>query len=67
MFVCLGLFGVLPVIHGATIYGFRQLDARIGARWVVLQGALYIFGAFLYAVSSNDPVPIPAARPLIGF
>lgn len=53
MFVSLGLSGVVPVIHGAIIYGFWQLDEQMGLRWVLLQGALYIFGAFLYAVSEQ--------------
>ncbi|KAL2021342.1 hypothetical protein VTK56DRAFT_7313 [Thermocarpiscus australiensis] len=50
MFVGLGLSGVVPILHALTFYGYRQLDERMGLRWVVLQGALYIFGAFLYAV-----------------
>jgi predicted membrane channel-forming protein YqfA (hemolysin III family) len=51
MFVGLGLSGVVPILHGLSIYGFHQLDKQMGLRWVMLQGALYIFGAFLYAVS----------------
>ncbi|KAL1853537.1 hypothetical protein VTK73DRAFT_9004 [Phialemonium thermophilum] len=50
IFVGLGLSGVVPVIHGMGIYGIAALDERMGLRWVVLQGALYIFGAFLYAI-----------------
>lgn len=61
MFVGLGLSGVLPVIHGVSIYGFWQLDEKMGLRWVMLQGALYIFGAFLYAVSSTTlRTPLPS-------
>ncbi|KAK0621755.1 hemolysin-III related-domain-containing protein [Bombardia bombarda] len=48
MFVGLGLSGVGPILHGLTIYGYRQLDQRMGLSWVILQGAMYIFGAFLY-------------------
>ena len=58
MFVGLGLSGVIPVLHGLSFYGYRELDERMGLSWVLLQGALYIFGAFLYAVStvySNQP------------
>lgn len=51
MFVGLGLSGVVPILHGLSHYGFHQLDKQMGLRWVMLQGALYIFGAFLYAVS----------------
>jgi adiponectin receptor len=51
MFVGLGLSGVVPILHGLSIYGFQQMDKQMGLSWVMLQGALYIFGAFLYAVS----------------
>ncbi|KAK4174143.1 hemolysin-III related-domain-containing protein [Triangularia setosa] len=50
MFVCLGLSGVLPIIHALiTLYTYDELNRRMGLNWVILQGALYIFGAFLYA------------------
>ena len=51
MFVGLGSSGVVPVLHALSIYGYRQLDARMGLSWVILEGGLYIFGAFLYGVS----------------
>lgn len=51
MFVGLGASGVVPILHlMAAEYGYRQLNDRMGLNWVILQGALYIFGAFLYAV-----------------
>ena len=50
MFVCLGLSGVIPVCHGLLKFGYQALEDRMGLSWVVLQGAMYIFGAFLYAV-----------------
>lgn len=51
MFVGLGVSGVIPVLHGLSFYGYRQLDERMSLSWVLLQGGLYIFGAFFYAVS----------------
>jgi adiponectin receptor len=57
MFVGLGLSGVVPVLHGLAIYGFQTLHQRMGLGWVLLQGFLYIFGAFLYAVSPNPKCP----------
>ena len=51
MFVGLGLSAVFPVLHGLKLYGFQQLCRQMGLLWVVLQGALYIIGAGLYAVS----------------
>ncbi|KAI0468657.1 hemolysin-III channel protein Izh2 [Xylaria cf. heliscus] len=50
MFVGLGVSGVVPVLHGLRLYGYQSLNERMGLNWVLLQGALYIFGAFLYAV-----------------
>ncbi|ETS86622.1 hypothetical protein PFICI_00450 [Pestalotiopsis fici W106-1] len=50
MFVGLGLSGVLPVCQGVLIYGYHDLERRMGLNWVLLQGFLYIFGAFLYAI-----------------
>ncbi|KAJ1331449.1 adiponectin receptor [Microdochium nivale] len=49
IFVGLGASGVIPICHALSMYGFRQLDAQMGLSWVLFQGVLYIFGAFLYA------------------
>ncbi|KAH7035240.1 hemolysin-III related-domain-containing protein [Microdochium trichocladiopsis] len=49
IFVGLGASGVVPVCHALGMYGYRQLDEQMGLSWVLLQGGLYIFGAFLYA------------------
>lgn len=54
IFVALGLSGVVPVIHGLSKYGYETLERKMSLGWVVLQGALYIFGAFLYAVSFSS-------------
>lgn len=51
VFVGLGVSGIVPVCHGLSIYGYRGLDERMGLNWVLLQGLLYILGAFLYGVS----------------
>lgn len=51
MFASLGLSGVVPILHGIRIYGYQGLEDRTSVSWVILQGALYIFGAVLYAVS----------------
>lgn len=50
MFVGLGLSGVVPIIQGAFIYGIQGLEDRMSLSWTALHGAMYIFGAFLYAV-----------------
>ncbi|KAG6000769.1 hypothetical protein E4U21_005022 [Claviceps maximensis] len=50
MFIGLGLSGVVPVIHGVTMYGYSGLEHRMSISWVIAQGGMYIFGAVLYAV-----------------
>lgn len=40
---------MVPVAHGLLIYGWREVDARMGLSWVMAHGAMYVFGAFLYA------------------
>lgn len=61
MFVCLGLSGVVPVVHGITIYGYHELNERMGLSWVILQGFFYILGAFIYAVSGPISPRIPTS------
>ncbi|PHH72407.1 hypothetical protein CDD83_4948 [Cordyceps sp. RAO-2017] len=50
IFVCLGLSGVVPVIHGVAIDGYQSLEERMSISWIIAHGAMYIFGAVLYAV-----------------
>ncbi|KAK5996720.1 ADIPOR-like receptor SPBC12C2.09c [Cladobotryum mycophilum] len=50
MFVSLGVSGIIPVCHGILVDGYPVLEDRMSLSWVILQGAMYIFGAFLYAV-----------------
>ena len=50
MFIGLGLSGCIPVIHGITIYGYSGLELRMSVTLVILQGAMYILGAMVYAV-----------------
>ncbi|CAK7563673.1 MAG: hypothetical protein SEPTF4163_001547 [Sporothrix epigloea] len=57
LFVALGVSGVVPIAHslllleqGDTLGArYLQLNARMGLDWVLLQGLLYVAGAFLYA------------------
>lgn len=50
MFVGLGASGVVPMIQGLQTHGFQVMDEQMSLSLVALQGAIYIFGAFLYAV-----------------
>ncbi|KAK3361174.1 hemolysin-III related-domain-containing protein [Lasiosphaeria ovina] len=49
MFVGLGASGVVPILQDLRLHGYQDLNERMGLSWVIFQGALYIFGAFLYA------------------
>ena len=51
MFVAMGLSAVFPVFHGLRIFGWRRLEFVMGLDYVIVQGALYILGAGMYAVS----------------
>jgi len=50
MFVAMGLSAIVPIVHGMIIYGIERLDRQIGLYWMLLEGALYVTGAGLYAV-----------------
>lgn len=50
MFVGLGASGVVPMLHGLQMYGYKDMNERMSLSLVVLQGLIYMFGAFLYAV-----------------
>ncbi|RDA82878.1 hypothetical protein CP532_0391 [Ophiocordyceps camponoti-leonardi (nom. inval.)] len=49
IFVALGLSGVVPVLHGIALRGYRELQESMSIDWTIAQGALYIIGAVLYA------------------
>ncbi|KAH6871674.1 mPR-like GPCR protein [Thelonectria olida] len=49
IFIGLGLSGLIPIIHGVAIYGYKGLEDRISVTWIIIHGAMYIFGAVLYA------------------
>lgn len=50
MFVLFGISAILPIIAGFVVYGKDETWQRIQMTWVIWEGALYIFGAFLYGV-----------------
>ena len=54
MFIGLGLSGVIPTLHGMYIYGVSELERRMSLSWIIAQGAMYIFGAVLYAVRTPE-------------
>jgi adiponectin receptor len=52
----MGLSAVFPIIHGLFAFGYRHLNKAIGLSWLVLQGALYILGAAIYAARIPERV-----------
>ncbi len=52
MFVGMGISAVIPVVDGVKTFGRESMEKQIGLSWVILQGALYILGAGLYAVGT---------------
>lgn len=51
MFVAMGMSAIFPVLHGIEVHGLQDMRDRIGLIWLLTQGALYILGAGIYAVS----------------
>jgi adiponectin receptor len=49
MFIAMGLSAVVPVLHGISLFGYSHLSRTMSLPLVITQGALYIFGAGLYA------------------
>jgi len=49
MFVGMGISAIFPVLDGLRTFGVQDMEKQMGLSWLVLQGALYIFGAGLYA------------------
>ena len=45
----MGLSAVIPVLHGVRLYGITHMQTAAALNYVVLQGALYILGAAIYA------------------
>lgn len=50
MFVAMGGSSIVPVLHGLGIYGYATLEERMGLSWMLVEGALYISGAAIYAM-----------------
>lgn len=59
MFIAMGLSAIFPVIHGLKLYGLDRMVGLIGLPWLVSQGAMYVLGALLYAVSVNRSRRVP--------
>lgn len=49
VFLALGFTGLVPVTHAILLHGISTLRYQMGVNWLLLSGALYTFGAVLYA------------------
>lgn len=56
LFVAFGLSAILPIMGSVISYGFYETWARVQMKWVILEGVLYIFGAFLYGIRFPEKV-----------
>ncbi|KAB5578876.1 hemolysin-III related-domain-containing protein [Coniochaeta sp. 2T2.1] len=50
-FVATGLSGFAPIAHGIKLFGFSQMLKQSGMPYYFTEGALYILGVIVYAVS----------------
>ncbi|CAO3699597.1 unnamed protein product [Rhizopus stolonifer] len=48
LFISLGLFGVVPTLHGIYIYGLNNAAKTISLVHLILMAFTYIFGALIY-------------------
>jgi adiponectin receptor len=53
LFVSTGFSALAPIIHGATIFPYGQLDKQTGLRYYYLEGVLMLAGVALFVVSSE--------------
>lgn len=49
LFVSMGLSGLIPLARGLLDRGVDGVRREAGLDWLLLQGALYILGAYIYA------------------
>jgi adiponectin receptor len=45
----MGLSGIAPLVNGVIIYGYPLAKVNFVVTRVILMGALYLIGAFIYA------------------
>lgn len=48
-FIALGSTGIIPLVHSILKYGYRLSQSTMAVDHLLLMGALYIFGAWIYA------------------
>lgn len=48
LFIALGLFGIVPTVHGIFIYGMNNAFKTISLGHMILMATSYISGALIY-------------------
>ncbi|KAI1385588.1 mPR-like GPCR protein [Hypoxylon trugodes] len=55
-FVCTGLSGLAPIIHGICMFGFRQMMKQSGLAYYLAEGGLFLLGAVVYGTRFPESV-----------
>lgn len=53
-FGSLAVFTMVPVIHGAIVYGWQTQNQRMGITWVLITLILNVLGATAYAIKVSE-------------
>ncbi|KAF3059673.1 ADIPOR-like receptor SPBC12C2.09c [Daldinia childiae] len=55
-FVCTGLSGLAPIIHGIVMFGFAQMMRQSGLPYYLAEGGLFLIGAIIYATRFPESI-----------
>ncbi|OTA92190.1 hypothetical protein M434DRAFT_22031 [Hypoxylon sp. CO27-5] len=55
-FVCTGLSGLAPIIHGIVMFGFEQMMRQSGLPYYLAEGGLFLLGAIVYATRFPESI-----------
>ncbi|OTA55836.1 mPR-like GPCR protein [Hypoxylon sp. EC38] len=55
-FVCTGLSGLAPIIHGIVMFGFEQMMRQSGLPYYLAEGGLFLLGAVVYATRFPESI-----------
>ncbi|KAI1483588.1 hypothetical protein K445DRAFT_309523 [Daldinia sp. EC12] len=55
-FVCTGLSGLAPIIHGIVMFGFAQMVKQSGLPYYLAEGGLFLLGAIVYATRFPESI-----------
>lgn len=56
IFVCNGLAGFAPLVHGISIYGIEQMNVQSGMPYYLLEGSLLALGVAFYATRVPESI-----------